>query len=241
MVKGPHPEDVTLIVDYLSGQMRKLGVKIKLGQEADAAMIQAMNPDVVFVATGAQQTIPEIKGIDHRKVVAGGDLHNMLKFYSRFLTPYTLRSLSKLYMPKIGKNVIVIGGALQGCELAEFLAKRGRNVTIVEKADELGEAMVPALWGYLKIWFNKNGVKMLTGVKEYVGIDDRGLTIVGRDGIKVTLKADTFVSALPLTPKPDLVAELEGKVPEVYAVGDCVQPGLIREAINAGLQTAIAV
>lgn len=241
MVKGPHPEDVTLIIDYLSGQLRKLGVKLELGKEVDAAAIQQMDPDVVFVATGAQQTIPEIKGIDHRSVVAGGDLHNMLKFYSRYLSPYTLRSLSKVYMPKVGKNVVVIGGALQGCELAEFLAKRGRKVTIVEKAEELGEGMVPALWGYLKIWFNKNDVKMLTGVKEYVGIDDRGLTIVGRDGIKVTLKADTFVSALPLTPKPDLAAELEGQVPEVYAVGDCTTPGLIRDAINAGLQTAVTV
>ncbi len=241
MVKGPHPEDVTLIVKYLSGQLRKLGVKIKLGQEADAAMIQEMKPDVVFVATGAQPTIPDIKGIDHKSVVAGGDLHQMLKFYSRFLTPYTLRSLSKLYMPKIGKNVVVIGGDLQGCELAEFLAKRGRKVTIVEKADEIGVAMVPALLGYLKIWFNKNGVTVMTGVKEYLGIDDRGLTLVGKDGIKQTLKADTFVSALPLTPKPDLVAQLEGKVPEVYAVGDCTHPGLIREAINAGLQTAVKV
>jgi len=241
MVKGPHPEDVMLIVDYLSGQLRKLGVKVQLGKEADVAMVEEMKPDVVFVATGAKQTIADIKGIDHKSVVAGGDLHQMLKFYARFLTPYTLRSLSKAYMPKIGKNVVVIGGALQGCELAEFLAKRGRNVTIVEQAEELGEGMVPALWGYLKIWFNKNNVKMMPGVKEYVSIDDRGLTIIGRNGIKMTLKADTFVSALPLTPQPDLAAALEGKVPEVYTVGDCVQPGLIREAINAGLQTAVTV
>ncbi|NLO28651.1 MAG: FAD-dependent oxidoreductase [Actinobacteria bacterium] len=241
MVKGPHPEDVMLMVDYLSRQLRKLGVKIRLGKEADVAVVEEMKPDVVFVATGAQQTIPEIKGIDHRNVVAGGDLHQMLKFYARYLTPYTLRSLSKLYMPKIGRNVVVIGGALQGCELAEFLAKRGRKVTIVDRAEEFGEGMVPALWGYLKIWFNKNDVKMLTGVREYVGIDDRGLTIVGQDGIKVTLQADTFVSALPLTPQPDLAATLQGKVPEIYTVGDCVQPGLIRDAINAGLQTAVTV
>ncbi|MBN1631420.1 MAG: FAD-dependent oxidoreductase, partial [Thermoleophilia bacterium] len=51
MVKGPHPEDVMLIVDYLSGQLRKLGVKVQLGKEADAAMVEEMKPDVVFVAT----------------------------------------------------------------------------------------------------------------------------------------------------------------------------------------------
>ncbi len=82
MVKGPHPEDVTLIIKYLSGQIRKLGVKVELGKEADVAAIEEMKPDVVFVATGAQQTIPDIKGIDRKDVVAGGDLHNKLKFYS---------------------------------------------------------------------------------------------------------------------------------------------------------------
>ena len=30
----------------------------------------------------------------------------------------------------MGKNVVVIGGAIQGCELAEFLAKRGRKVSL---------------------------------------------------------------------------------------------------------------
>jgi len=240
-VKGPHPEDVTLIIKYLSKQIRDLGVKLQLGKEADVESILALKPDVVFVATGAQQTIPEIKGIDYKDVVAGGDLHNRLKFYARFFTPYTMRSVTKMYMPGIGKNVVVIGGALQGCELAEFLVKRGRNVTIVEKSDKLGEGMVEALFGYLNIWFKKKGVRTVTGIREFVSIDDRGLTYVGHDGIKMTIKADTYVSALPLTPKPDLAAQLEGKVPEVYAVGDCTHPGLIRDAVNAGLQTAVGV
>ena len=31
----------------------------------------------------------------------------------------------------IGKRVVIVGGAIQGCEPAEFLIKRGRKVTIV--------------------------------------------------------------------------------------------------------------
>ncbi len=241
MVKGSHPEDVTLIIKYLSGQIRKLGVKVQLGKEADVATIQQLKPDVVYVATGAQQTIPNIKGIDRKDVVAGGDLHNKLKFYARFFTPYTLRALTKMYMPGIGKNVVVIGGALQGCELAEFLVKRGRCVTIVEKSDKLGEGMVEALFGYMNIWFKKKGVRTITGVREFVSIDDRGLTIITKEGIKQTLKADTYVSALPLTAKPDLATALQGKVPELYALGDCAQPGLIADAVGTGLRTARTV
>ena len=34
--------------------------------------------------------------------------------------------------------MVIIGGGKQGCELAEFLVKRGRKVTIVDTADVLG-------------------------------------------------------------------------------------------------------
>jgi pyruvate/2-oxoglutarate dehydrogenase complex dihydrolipoamide dehydrogenase (E3) component len=156
---------------------------------------------------------------------------------TRYIPSYTVRSLTKYYLP-LGKNVVVIGGALQGCELAEFLVKRGRNVTIVEQADMLGEGMVDAVLFSLMIWFEKKGVQMISGVKEYAEITDKGLTIVDRDGVTRTLQADTFVSALPLDSNDELLSALQGKVAEVYPIGDAGKPGLIRDAIGAGLRTA---
>jgi pyruvate/2-oxoglutarate dehydrogenase complex dihydrolipoamide dehydrogenase (E3) component len=201
------------------------------------ATVEQIKPDVVFLATGATATIPPIKGIDNPKVVSGADLHKKLKMATRYLPSYTLRSLTKYYMP-LGKNVVVIGGALQGCELAEFLVKRGRTVTIVEQADMLGEGMVDAMLFSLMIWFEKQGVDMIPGVKEYVEISDKGLTIVDREGVTRTLQADTFVSALPLSSNDDLLPALLKKIPEVYPIGDAGKPGLIRDAISAGLRTA---
>ncbi len=237
IVKGPHPEDVPLIYQYLERQLHKLGVTVITGTEADMDTIRQLHPDVVFLATGASATIPPIKGIDRPNVVSGADLHKKLKLAIRITSPYTLRRLTRLYMP-LGKNVVVIGGALQGCELAEFLVKRGRNVTIVEQADLLGEGMIDAVLGNLMTWFEAKGVGMVTGVKEYLEITDKGLTFIDRDGVERTLQADTFVSALPLTSNADLLPRLQEKVAEVYAIGDCNQPGLIADAIGTGLRTA---
>ncbi len=237
IVKGPHPEDLPLIVRYLEAQLRKLGVKIRTGRAADLATVEELKPDVVFLATGASATVPPIKGIDRKNVVSGAALHKKLKLATRFVPPYTLRWLTKFYMP-LGKNVVVIGGALQGCELAEFLVKRGRNVTIVEQSDMLGEGMVDAVLGNLMTWFAKKGVRLISGVREYVEITDAGLTIITKDGQRVTLAADTFVSALPLKANDDLAPSLEEKVPEVYRIGDCKQPGLIADAIGTALRTA---
>jgi len=133
---------------------------------------------------------------------------------------------------------VVIGGALQGCELAEFLVKRGRKVTILEQADLLGDGMIDAVLGNLMTWFEKKGVGMITGVKEYVEITDKGLTYVDKEGQTQTVKADTYVSALPLTVNADLLPGLKKQVAEVYAIGDCAQPGLIADAVGTGLRTA---
>jgi 2,4-dienoyl-CoA reductase (NADPH2) len=237
IVKGPHPEDVPLIAAYLDRQIHKLGVKVVTGKAADMATVDQIKPDVVFLATGASATIPAIKGVDRSNVVSGAALHKKLKLATRFASPYTLRSLTKYYMP-LGKNVVVIGGGLQGCELAEFLVKRGRTVTIVEQSDMLGEGMIDAILFSLMIWFEKKGVEMISGVKEYVEITEKGLTIVTREGARKTLQADTFVSALPLTSNADLLPGLEKSVVEVYTIGDCKQPGLIADAIGTGLRTA---
>ncbi|HSW40507.1 MAG TPA: FAD-dependent oxidoreductase [Acidobacteriota bacterium] len=237
MVKGSHPEDLSLLTGYFSRQLDKLGVKVILGREADPATIDAVKPDVVFLAAGGVSTVPEIDGIEKSIVVSGASLHRKLKFFLKYFKPETLRNLSRLYMP-IGKRVIVIGGGIQGCELAEFLAKRGKDVTIVEKNEMIGEGMVDALLAHLMIWFRKKRVTVISGVKEYVEITDRGLTIIEKNGGRRTLEADTIVSALPLKPLNVLLEAVSGKADEVYAIGDCRDPLLIADAIGTGVRTA---
>jgi 2,4-dienoyl-CoA reductase (NADPH2) len=237
IVKGNRPEDLSLIINYFSRQLAKLGVKVELGKDADLALVDRIKPDVVFLATGGSSTVPKIPGIDKPNVVSGAALHQRLKLALKFFKPETLRWLTKLYMP-MGKSVIVIGGAIQGCELAEFLAKRGRKVTVVETKPMIGEGMVDALLSNLLKWFQKKGVILISGIKEYVEITDKGLTIVTSEGKRQTIEADSIVTALPLTPNNELLSSLKAKVPEVYAIGDCREPLLIVDAIGTGLRTA---
>lgn len=240
MVKGTHPEDLPALISYLARQVEKLGVKIELGKEADLSTVEKLHPDVVVVAAGGIPTLPRIPGIDKPNVVSGADLHRKLKFFLRFFGPETLRWLSTFYMP-IGKKVVVIGGEVQGCELAEFLTKRGRSVTIVDKAEIEGAGMPHTMKDHLFLWFERKGVALVGGIRDYVEITDKGLSIVDRDGKKRFLEADTIVPALPLTPNTDLVTALKGKVGEVYGVGDCITPSVIADAISTGLKTTRSI
>jgi 2,4-dienoyl-CoA reductase (NADPH2) len=233
LVKGLEIEELPALLRYLQGQITQLGVKVYRGKEADAALIQSLKPDAVIVATGGKPVVPNIKGINRSNVVSSPELHRKLKSYLKYLEPGTLRWLTQFWMP-IGKSVVIIGGGKHGCELAEFLVKRGRKVTIVDTAPMLGEGMFFHLRGALFRWFKKKGVTLIPAVREYVEITDKGLTLINAAGERQTLEADSIVPALPLAPETGLMKALKGKVPEVYAIGDCQEPRQIVDAISDG-------
>jgi 2,4-dienoyl-CoA reductase (NADPH2) len=236
VVKGTEVENLPELVKYYRHQLKNLGVKVKLGQEVTPATLAAEKPDAVIVAAGGAQAAPDIKGINSKNVVSNTALHKQLKSILRFTSPETVRSLTNFYLP-IGKRVVVIGGALQGCELGEFFTRRGRQVTIIDTAERLGQGMVDAFQGYLFAWFKRKGVRMEAGVKN-IEITDKGVSFTTKDGKKENLAADTVVAATPLVPNMALYESLKGKAPSVYAIGDCKEPLLIADAIGAGMEAA---
>ncbi len=239
IVKGLEIEDLPAIVAYLAGQMKKLGVTIRLGTEVTPSVLEKAKPDAVVLATGGIPAIPQIQGIGHQKVVKSGDLHRMLKLLLKFAGPEIIRNLTRLWMP-IGKRVVVIGGGIQGCELAEFLVKRNRKVTIVDSADSMGEDMIRHLKQQLFWWFHEKGVVMLPGV-EPVAVTDKGLTVLTKEGYRRTIEADSIIPAIPMKPDTVLLESLRGKIPEVYAIGDCGNPRLIVDAIADGWRVGNAI
>jgi pyruvate/2-oxoglutarate dehydrogenase complex dihydrolipoamide dehydrogenase (E3) component len=128
---------------------------------------------------------------------------------------------------------VIIGGAIQGCQLGEFLVKRGRKVTIVDAEPELGKWMYPERKTRLFYWFDKKGVERLAGVK-LVEITDKGLSLITKEGEPRLIEAESVICALPFSADKTLAEALQGKVPEIYAIGDCAEPGLIPDATAAG-------
>ncbi len=247
-VKGIEQEDLPAVIRYYERQLSELDVKIILGQEIDASKIEEIKPDTVVIAAGGAGQLPDIPGIDGPNVIRAVDFYGLVKFFLRFFSPGFLNMISKIYMPvsfkfwkHIGKRVVIIGGAIKGCELAEFLARRGKKVTIVDTGKEMGTGMVDVLMAYLFSWFKKKGIQMISGVEKYVNITDKGLTIINNEGKQQLIEADTVIIELPLLPDNELVKSLKGKVGEVYSVGDCEDPKLIADAIVAAFKTMMAV
>ncbi len=239
VIKGNYPEDIENIIKWYSLQMKKLGVKIVTGKKVAAEIITKIKPHAVVVATGAASRDRALPGWDNKKVVSIDSLCSKLNAALKFSKPVHLNKATKLWIP-IGKTVVVMGGDIKGLQLAEFLVKRGRKVTVVEESRTLGEGMNLASLGVLSQWLRKKGVSLLAGV-EYREINDKGLMITSVDGQKQTIEAESIVCMTPLIADGNLAEELKGIVPEIHVCGSCNIPGLIRDAINDGNKVGMAL
>jgi len=233
VVKGTEREDLLALIDYLKTQITKNGVDIRLGKEVDKAAVQELKPDVVIIAAGGDHDIPNIPGIDNKKVLTSKALHHQLKTYLKLTGARLMTKLVTKYLP-VGKNVVVVGGNIQGCQTAEFLTRRGRKVTILETGPEIGEGLlVNLVKPQLIEWLYQKKVAMLPGVK-IDKITSEGVAFTDKEGKQQTTAADTVLTALPLKPNTALFDSLKGAVPEVYNIGDSKQPGLIVDAVADG-------
>jgi 2,4-dienoyl-CoA reductase (NADPH2) len=237
MIKGADIEDLPEICRYLDRQVRKAGVKVRCGTEADAALIEREKPDAVIIAAGGLPATPNLPGIDKPHVVSTQALHRQSKFFMKLFGPKLLRALSRIYLP-IGKRVIIIGGSIQGCETAEFLVKLGRKITVLETSDQLGVGIPTVYRPRLLAWLAKNDVLLLSGVT-INGITDGGVELVTKEGERQELKADTVMAVIPPDPNKALYEDLKGRVPEVYLIGDAKEESqYILGAVSDGAEVA---
>ena len=234
--------DIGKLITYLKTELKRLQVRVKLGVEVMPALIEEIKPDVVILAVGAQPALPQIPRIDGKNVVRSSEIWETIGHRRADKNRPSKRDGIKVLeeIVKPGGRVIVVGGELIGCTLAEFWAERGRKVTVVESGKRLGRDMAQtSIWKTMRS-FEKNGVITLPRV-EYDQINDRGLTVTTVEGQPIVIEADTVILVDGVGVNRDLLQAIEGKVKEVYAVGDCTQKSMIQGAIADANAVALRI
>ncbi len=232
MVKGFEIEELPKFLKFFRTQVKKNGVKVKMHKLFDDAALAEEKPDALVVAVGGIPTKPNVPGYELKNVVKTAELYGLLKFMIALVGPQMLRKLTAIWMP-VGKKVVIVGGAIQGCQLTEFLMRRGRTVTIVEEGEELGQWLVPERKTRLFYWFDQKKVERLTGVK-LVKFSKEGVTIETKEGKTRLLECKTIIPVLPFSPNKELAEKAKGKVAEIYTIGDCDSPAVIPDSTKAG-------
>ena len=240
LVKGTTIEDLPLLIKYLQGELVRHGVTVEKGRLATPQTILSYRPDAVIIATGGKPVMPDIPGINSKKVLSMERLHRQLKLLLKVFDSYQLNRLTRIWMP-VGKRALIIGSGIQACELAEFLVKRKRAVTIVDRQEVPGVDIVPdETKDSLLNWLVKKGTvfHMNSEIREIL---PEGVKILSNNGQEILVKADSIIPALPLVPNPELHKSLDALIEEVFAVGDCGTPGLIADAVSTGAEVGYQI
>ena len=184
-------------------------------------MVKELNPDVAIVATGAESLVPNIPGIDGKKVLTA---HKVLA--------------GEVIIPN-GK-VLVIGGGMVGCEVSKFLATPGDNpivgrteVTIIEMLDDIGCDMVPEVRVLTMEKLRDDGVTVHTSTKVKEFLEDGAIVIKGDTEEKI-IGMDFIVLAMGAKSVDVLSDKIKDAVPEVHVIGDAKLACRALEAIADG-------
>ncbi len=235
------------LASELAARVRAAGVRVELGQRADAARIAAELPDAVLLATGATPAVPPLPGIEGEQVVQAWDV------------------LAGQVDP--GERVVVVGGNAVGVEVALAIAelgalsaeavkflllhgaddperiaeagrRGGREVTVVELAPKLGADLGKSTrWGML-MDVERSGIDVRLGMRA-VAIHPEGVEVEPCGGGEpALLPADTVVLALGARSFNPLQAALEELGVPVRVVGDAEKVADAMKAIHAGFQAA---
>jgi len=212
--KAPKKDGFSEVTRWTSRELEKLNVKIELNKTVTPEVVEQLKPDIVIVATGAVAAVPKILGVDRKEVVTAWDV-----------------LAAKV---GVGDKVAILGGNMLGCEIADYLSERGKEVTVVEMSQELAMDLGVCRRPLLLERLTKGGVEMLTS-STVKAITDDGL-IVEKNGEEKNIGIfDNVVLASGATSVNELAEQLEGKVPKVYVIGDAAEP---RKGIDAIAEAA---
>ncbi|HTV94951.1 MAG TPA: FAD-dependent oxidoreductase [Steroidobacteraceae bacterium] len=250
------------IVEWLRGQIERSGVDVRLKTRATAELVAALRPDVVVVATGAVRTMPAIPGADRPNVLSGDEMRRLLlgeelgslrsktDWSTRLATKVgaltgatksfeLIRSATRSWMP-LGKRIVIIGGELVGLELAEFLAHRGRQVSVIEEAARLGAGLYLVRRWRVLAQLRELGVALLASARDII-IGESRVTYVNLNGQARTLGADHVIVAKGAQGDLALARALRDAGLEVLTAGDCEGVSYIEGAMGSAARAAAAL
>jgi 2,4-dienoyl-CoA reductase-like NADH-dependent reductase (Old Yellow Enzyme family)/thioredoxin reductase len=211
--------EIRVYLDYLSAQLKKLGVKIQLNQEVSPEELKVMKADAVILAVGGIPLLPAIPGIERENVIIAW------------------QALS--HPEKVGRKVVIIGGGSVGAETAKFLLDQEKDVTLVEMLTEIAGDAEKVNRKVLLRSVGEKGAKIRVSTQA-TAILAEGVE-VEFDGNKETLPADTVVLATGIRPNNELEAALRALPAELHKVGDCVKPRKAIDAIHEGFKAALKI
>ena len=225
--KAPGRDSFTDQVYYEENELARLGVEVRLETVADVAMIEALEPEVVVVATGSVPRVPlDTPGSELPHVVQGWDV-----LAGRVST---------------GSRVAVVSQEdyFETPNVAEYLAEQGRQVEVFHKSTHLAADIDRYSMGAVLARLERHGVRIRpnlrlaaveTGVLEFVSAFGAGrYRFEGFDSVVLVY------GSVPHSPLYEALLARRS-IPEVYVAGSAWLPRRIAEATQHGASIGLVI
>ena len=191
----------------------------------DTGRVYEETYDKLILSPGARPVLPDLPGIDSRRV------------YTLRTVEDTLKIRESVEREKI-RSAVMIGGGFIGVELAENLRRLGIEVSIVEKLPQLLGQFDADMASFLHAHIREKGIHLHLGRSVEQFLEENGGISVCMDGGE-KLFADIAIAAVGVLPESTLAAEagltlgvknsiavnehMQTSDPDIYAVGDAAE------------------
>ena len=195
---------------WLIAQVEKRPIEVRLNTRATKAMLEEAGYEEVFLCVGAEPSVPPIPGADGPKVSFAID---------SFAHPETL-----------GDRVVIIGGGEIGMELAIYLARMGKDVTVLEMRRLLAMDSTPIHYYsmFRAEWEKMDNIHGIVNAK-VTAITDAGVTYLSQEGEEHIVPYDNVVLAAGMKSRTQEALSLFPEGTKCYLIGDCNQVGNIQK------------
>ncbi|KUJ89990.1 MAG: NADH:flavin oxidoreductase/NADH oxidase [Thermoanaerobacter thermocopriae] len=211
----PHKQEIGKVIEYLENDLKKYNVKVHLNKKISLQEIKEMPYDKIVIATGSKPA----------KINLDADIN-----------PYMAIEVLEGNIPK-GRDIAIIGGGLTGLETAEYLAEKGKKVTVLEMKEEVGEGIYPMVKKLILNRLKELKVDIITNalIKEISG---GKLMYTSKDTYKVVKVEDVVLAVGNL---PDTEFEELKNENRYYFIGDCKTVASAVEAIRDGAELSLII
>ncbi len=218
----PGREEFGGIVTNLECELARHGVEIRKGVEVSAEQVLSWPHDAVILATGATPRIPAGAFEDAHVVTAWDILQNKAN---------------------VGRSIVIADWRADwiGPGIAEMLSAQGCAVQLCVNAEMMGEKVQSYVRTHYVGRLKMLGVPVTPYVRLFGADADTVYFQHVITGEAIEREAETLVVSCGHDSDTGLLDALEGKVPELHAIGDCLSPRTAEEAVFEGLKVGSAV
>lgn len=203
-------EDDHALVAWYKKELEALQVRIRYNTEVSADLVKMLQADGVIIATGSTPRVFDLG--DNENVCTAEDI--------------------LLGRKASGKNAVIVGGGLVGCETALMLTKQGTKVVIVEAMSKIlstGAPLCHANHDMLAALMPFNGIEVRTST-QVVKATESGV-IVAKEGRKEELPCDSVILSVGYNANLSLYEEIKDHTDDVHLLGDARKVSNIMYAI----------